>query len=154
MRRTFHEVKPRELSLSWLRRFLVCPTENIVSCPDYKIIKQLKTFHIQSISNLIGLKNPPIPAGILALPYHRQMKSSSPQRPSEDIKIIYAAFAGPAISEGFGKIIATLLFTMQEKYSFQAKPVLTWLQRETRCNGVIRTGKRISTSYADQSNYS
>jgi hypothetical protein len=48
-------------------------------------------------------------ADILAsfsLPYQ---KSSSPQRPREDIRIISSVFRAPMISKGFGKILAIRL---------------------------------------------
>ena len=37
IRRTDHEIKPGKLGLPWPRRFLVCPTENIVSWQVYSV---------------------------------------------------------------------------------------------------------------------
>jgi hypothetical protein len=74
-------------------------------CPDQKLITSPKTFYIQKISSLLGLKATSIPAGNLAFPYHRHLKSSSPQMPVQDYNIIPAVFAGSVISAGFGKIV-------------------------------------------------
>ena len=49
-------------------------------------------------------KIPTIPAGNQAFPCHRHLEYSSPQTSVQDKKIISAVFAGPVISEGFGKL--------------------------------------------------
>jgi hypothetical protein len=46
------------------------------------------------------------PPEVLASYFRRRLKSSSPQRPPEDIQIISAVFAGSVIIEGFGKLSA------------------------------------------------
>ena len=49
-------------------------------------------FILLRIARLFSLRIPAIPAGNLAFPYHRHLKSSSPQMPVEDNEIIYATF--------------------------------------------------------------
>jgi hypothetical protein len=63
-------------------------------CYDQTLITSPKTFHNQSIARLFSLRIPDISAGNLAFPYHRHLKSSSPQMPVPDNKIISAVFAG------------------------------------------------------------
>jgi hypothetical protein len=47
---------------------------------------------------------PAVPAVNLVCPFHPNPKVSSPQMPFEDMRIIYAIFAGSVIMEGSGKI--------------------------------------------------
>jgi hypothetical protein len=49
---------------------------------------------------------PALPGGNLGFPYHRHLKSSSPQIPAQDKRIISAIFAESVIREGFGKLAA------------------------------------------------
>jgi hypothetical protein len=47
---------------------------------------------------------PSLSPGILTSIYHGYQKSSSPQRPGQDMQIIYAVFAGSVIIKSSGKI--------------------------------------------------
>ncbi len=42
----------------------------------------------------------------------QNLKSSSPQRSSEDMHIIYDVFAGSVIREGFGKLSGKLMYLL------------------------------------------
>jgi len=72
-------------------------------CYDPTLITEPKTFHIQRISSLLGLKASCHSRGNLAFLYHRHLKSSSPQMPAQDKEIISKFFANQMIIEGSGK---------------------------------------------------
>ena len=66
-------------------------------CYDPTLITEPKTFHIQSISILLGMKAPAIRAGSQAFPYHCHLKSAPPQMPVPDMDIKGGIFSGKVI---------------------------------------------------------
>jgi hypothetical protein len=50
---------------------------------------------------------PAVPAGNLAFPYHRHLKSSSPQMPMRDIEMKAGIFTGEVIGGDHGKLSRT-----------------------------------------------
>jgi len=60
---------------------------------------------MQTISTLFTLMAPAIPAGNLAFPYHRYLKSSSPRMSMPDNKIKPGIFPGKVIIVEHGKLV-------------------------------------------------
>jgi hypothetical protein len=78
-------------------------------CPDSKLIKPLKILPIQIIPSLSEQKNTFPSSTMFGVFSPRHPKSSSSQKPWEDIWVISAVFAGSVIREGFGKLSAMSL---------------------------------------------
>jgi len=72
--------------------------------PDPKLIKLLKILAIQIIPSLSEQKYTFPPSPMFGAYSPRHSKSSFPQGPQEDMKIIYAYFAGSMIRGGCGKM--------------------------------------------------
>ena len=58
-----------------------------------------------NVVTIARLRIPPIPAGNLAFPDHRHLKSSSPQMPVPDNETIACIFPGEVIIVDHGKIV-------------------------------------------------
>ena len=91
-------------------------TGTVASCHGPKLIEPLKVLAIQIIPSLSEQKNTFPPSPMFAAFSPRQPKSSFPQGPQEDMKIIYADFAGSMIKGGCGKMGIILKQVHHQRY--------------------------------------